>query len=587
MTFDDYIINLFALLSTFLAMSAALRGEFVLRSLASQACNIVISIVVGLVLAVVASKDVAMVFDVAFKDWSMLSAFINSPKKNSSVEAVEAGLAEEASQTGPTEVITEIIDAVEAQATPADLTETPDDDTCSITSYTTSPVSSRRPSTPWSIHPADVAFIVEDDDEQQLSLYDDEDSSVFLPKLEYTAEIVVEGSEVPPFVHSKIVTDDLDINGIEETPEDESSRDYSRENDDASASDDGEGKEDDDEEEYEPLERTDGTPHEITKFTDIQFSRTSTLGQGAYGAVYKGSIKGSNTLVAVKAIKKGVIHSNLHTEFLLNEMDVMFWMKEERDYTKALGVFDSEIESIIVMPLYQNGSLLGLMESCGGRFSEERSKFYCAQILEAIDGLHKMCIVHRDIKPENVLLDENMHVVISDFGASKNFPAPPDTLEAPPDWVALGVAEHPSFPPIWTFIDDNGTVNPHLAHDIVGTPFYAHPKVLAGNNYSYWVDFFAMGVMLFEMLTADIPYRNLASSDAEFDPDLPNELHLPTCSRTGVQLETSTFIFLRRILQGPTDRSARFADVDSMKRSSYFRGINWKSVLSPSTPVPS
>ncbi|KAL0954575.1 hypothetical protein HGRIS_003535 [Hohenbuehelia grisea] len=313
---------------------------------------------------------------------------------NGGVEHVQAVHSEDTPQKCPTEVA-EIIKEGEEQVIPDDLVERPHDDSCSIASYTASPVSSRRPSTPWSTHPADVAFIVDDEDEEQPSFYDDEDSGIFSPKLEFsehTTEIVVEESEVPSLIHSEVVVDDLDDNDILETPEDEGAREYSEEDDDAPASDDKEGKADgeEEEEEYEPLEQTDGTPHEITNFADIQFSRTNTLGQGAYGAVFKGSVKGLHKLVAVKAIKKGVIHANLHTEFLLNEMDVMFWMKEERNYTKALGVFDSEIESIIVMPLYQNGSLLGLMKSCGGRFSEERSRFYCAQIVSPFSLLARL-----------------------------------------------------------------------------------------------------------------------------------------------------------------------------------------------------
>ena len=107
------------------------------------------------------------------------------------------------------------------------------------------------------------------------------------------------------------------------------------------------------------------------------------------------------------------------------------------------------------------------------KFSEARAKIYCAEIIEAIDCLHKRNIVYRDLKPENVLLDSDGHIRITDFGLSKqNITARDKTFS------------------------------------FCGTPEYLAPEINAGfGGYDYRVDIWSLGCCLYEIVAGDPPFR--------------------------------------------------------------------------------
>jgi len=173
------------------------------------------------------------------------------------------------------------------------------------------------------------------------------------------------------------------------------------------------------------------------------------------------------------------------------------------------------------------------------RFSEERARFYIAELVLALEHLHKYDIVYRDLKPENILLDATGHVALCDFGLSK-----------------------PDLP------------SDQLTNTFCGTTEYLAPEVLLDDSgYSKLVDFWSLGVLLFEMCCGWSPfyaedtqtmYRNICFGKIRFPRGVIGE--------DGKQ-------FVKGLLnRNPRHRLGAKRDAEELKEHSFFQTIDWKAL---------
>jgi len=157
----------------------------------------------------------------------------------------------------------------------------------------------------------------------------------------------------------------------------------------------------------------------------------------------------------------------------------------------------------------------------------DRARFYAAEIVEGCEGLHAAGVIYRDLKPENILIGGDGHIVLTDFGLSKEFPrkrpgsfAPNSNENAGGDFYASSPStptgeKHSGMPywmqegalsqkDLWLATKANDTTT-----TFCGTAEYLAPEVIQGLPYSYEVDWWSFGTMLYEMLTGIV--RNAIS----------------------------------------------------------------------------
>ncbi|POM78742.1 AGC protein Kinase [Phytophthora palmivora] len=218
-----------------------------------------------------------------------------------------------------------------------------------------------------------------------------------------------------------------------------------------------------------------------------QYEPLKVIGRGGFGHVMVARHVPSGSLVAIKTLSKRAIATQNQIQHSRAEKTVLTRCRDHPFIVKIHACFQT-IDHLHIVLDYCPGGELFFHLSQRGHFTEPVAAFYLAEILLALEHLHEHDIIYRDLKPENILLDQQGHVRLADFGLSKP-----------------GIDD-------WT-----------LAMTFCGSKDYIAPEVLAlcersasassptSRGYGKAVDFWALGCMLFEMLTGQPPFYDATS----------------------------------------------------------------------------
>lgn len=216
------------------------------------------------------------------------------------------------------------------------------------------------------------------------------------------------------------------------------------------------------------------------------FSFGKVLGEGSYSTVYLATDRQSLKEYAIKVLEKKHIIKEKKIKYVNIEKNTLNRLTEHPGIVRLYYTFQDETSLYYVLDLCNGGELLGVLKRTH-TFDEECTRFYGAQILDAIEYMHSRGVIHRDLKPENVLLDDNMHVKITDFGTAKLLPDPrdprPPPENAPP---AEGSSRAASF---------------------VGTAEYVSPELLTEKTAGKASDVWAFGCIIYQLLAGRPPFK--------------------------------------------------------------------------------
>lgn len=148
------------------------------------------------------------------------------------------------------------------------------------------------------------------------------------------------------------------------------------------------------------------------------FNTKRVIGKGSFGKVFLVEKRDNGNLYAMKSLKKDVLIKENQLESTKLEKEIL--MKKEHPFLVSMEfIFQTDSKVYFVMNFVRGGELFKHL-SDAKRFSEERARFYAAQIILGIGYLHRQDIIYRDIKPENILMADDGYLYLADFGLAKS-----------------------------------------------------------------------------------------------------------------------------------------------------------------------
>ncbi|XP_050300836.1 serine/threonine-protein kinase N isoform X2 [Anthonomus grandis grandis] len=277
-----------------------------------------------------------------------------------------------------------------------------------------------------------------------------------------------------------------------------------------------------------------------------QFKLISVLGRGHFGKVILSQYKVTGEYFAIKALKKGDIIARDEVESLLSEKRIFEVANNIRHpfLVNLFACFQTDAHVCFVMEYAAGGDLM--MHIHADVFTEPRAVFYAACVVLGLQYLHENKIIYRDLKLDNLLLDTEGYVKIADFGLCKE---------------GMG------------FGDRTGT--------FCGTPEFLAPEVLTETSYTRAVDWWGLGVLIFEMLVGESPFPG-DDEEEVFDSIVNDEVRYPRF------LSLESIAIMRRLLRKAPDRrlGSSERDAEDVKKQAFFRNIKWEELLHRRVPPP-
>ncbi|KAJ3516692.1 hypothetical protein NLJ89_g960 [Agrocybe chaxingu] len=266
-------------------------------------------------------------------------------------------------------------------------------------------------------------------------------------------------------------------------------------------------------------------PHYGQSLTIDDFELMTVIGKGSFGKAGVSLLILFSPIINVFARKAHIVNRNEITHTLAERLVLA---QVDSPFIVPLKFsFQSEQKLYLVLAFVNGGELFHHLQR-EHRFDEKRARFYSAELLLALEHLHELDVVYRDLKPENILLDYTGHIALCDFGLCK------------------------------LNMKDNEKTN-----TFCGTPEYLAPEILCGNGYDKAIDWWTLGVLLYEMLAGLPPFYDEVT-DKMYEKILNDPL------RFGEEFSPEACSILTSLLNRDPSRRLGVKGADEIKRHPFF-----------------
>ena len=298
----------------------------------------------------------------------------------------------------------------------------------------------------------------------------------------------------------------------------------------------------------------------LQKQTIRDYESIKIIGRGAFGEVHVCKVIKTGEIVAIKKIRKEVLIKKNQIIHIRNEQ--LFMSKVKSPWIVELKASFQEGDYLyLVMEFVPGGDFMNLLIE-KDKLTEEEAKFYTAELILAVESIHKLDCIHRDIKPDNILIDKSGHIKLSDFGLAKVS----DKL------YEQNKNKTPNFNP--------KKMTHQKLYSCVGTAFYVAPEVLKKKGYSQEIDWWSVGVIFYEMLVGYAPFcaedtqevcRRIMEHEEYFQ--VPDD----------VKLSKEAMDLMNKMITDPNKRLGKNGSQE-IKSHPFFKGIDWENIRNTMKP---
>ena len=289
-----------------------------------------------------------------------------------------------------------------------------------------------------------------------------------------------------------------------------------------------------------PSEKIPEPENNHSKISENDFTKIKLIGKGSYGNVFLVRYNKNNMIYAMKVYKKSDLREKNQENNTKSERNLLTQINFPF-IVEVKFAFQTDSKLFLVQEFIQGGDLFFHIHS-GQKFSTQKTKFYLVEIILAIDFLHKNNMIYRDLKPENILIDSKGHIKLTDFGLSK----------------------------IVTNIEEK-------SFTICGTLQYIAPEIISGEGYNESVDWWSLGIIMYEMLTGKLPFKfNFDSQEEQNDLNIyDKKIKYPSW------IEENAKDLINKLLnKDPEKRIGSGKEgAENIKKHPFFSDIDWNKAL--------
>lgn len=272
------------------------------------------------------------------------------------------------------------------------------------------------------------------------------------------------------------------------------------------------------------------------------FRLMSVLGRGSFGEVFQVAHKATGEVYAMKVLRKAKIVSRSLVRYAVTERNLLSYIRHP--YIVRLHYAFQTSSCLVLVLQYCSGGNLSELLKREGNLPEAVVRLYMAEVLLALEHLHARQVVYRDLKPENVVLDDDAHALLTDFGLSKE-----------------------------------GVEGMQGTKSFCGSVAYLAPEILSRSGHGTAVDLYGLGVLLYEMLSGQPPFYS-RDRNTLFRNITNAKLQAPERAT-----QKSAHLIYELMHRNPADRIGA-NDTCEVRAHPFFESVDFEKVLKREVTVP-